>query len=249
MFFETSTFRHSVVHRLSTSAAGILNMLSAVIVFVKALNDFKRMKKVTEIKTYLEISIKEIVQHQNLFERKLTDQCKDIARRRVELDELERSFIENMLTTNKKQRIEIDFVFENFLIRFQQVFNPCACSQASNFDKARTDSEAGENMKNEMSTFLCALFFRFKSCLFLFIFLTVSVKHEQNSSKKINDDRYSSSEEKSHQNKNLKNDEKLPQHDNTSVDLDDESKVSDSTLSILMSKEKKKNRKKTTASD
>lgn len=46
------------------------------------------MEKVTEIKAYLETSIEEIVQHQNLLERKLTDQCKDIARRRAELDEL-----------------------------------------------------------------------------------------------------------------------------------------------------------------
>ena len=62
-------------------------MLSAAIIFVEVLNDPKRAKKVTEIKTHLEASIEEIVQHQNLLERKLTDQCKDIALRRAELDE------------------------------------------------------------------------------------------------------------------------------------------------------------------
>ena len=134
-------------------------MLNAVIIFVEALNNLKRAKKITEIKKHLEASIKEIVQYQNLRKRKLTDQCKNIALRRAELDELEKSFIEDMLITNKKQRAEIDFVFESFFVRFQQIFNSCACSHASNFDAAKTDSEAEESMKNAMNTFLRALYF------------------------------------------------------------------------------------------
>ncbi len=248
VLFGTSTLRHSAVHRLPTSAAGILNMLSAAIVFVEALNDPKRAEKVTEIKAYLETSIEEIVQHQNLLERKLTDQCKDIARRRAELDELERSSIEDMLTTDKRQRAAVGFALESFLVRSQ----PCACSHAPNFDEVRADSEAEENMENGMGTFLCALSFRFKTFLFLSIFLTVPVEDEPNSPEKINEaqvyDRSPPSEEKSHQNKNLENDKGLPQHDNTGADLDDELEVSDSTLSTLIPKGKKKNRKKAAAS-
>lgn len=33
----------------------------------------------------------------------------------------------------------------------------CACSHASKFDGAKADSEAEENMENEMSTHLCSL--------------------------------------------------------------------------------------------
>lgn len=239
VLFGTNTLRHSAVHRLSTSAAGILNMLSAAITFVEALNDPKRAKKVTEIKTHLETSIEDIVQHQNLLERKLTDQCKNIALRRTELDELKRSSIEDMLTTDKKQRAEIDFVFESFLVRFQQIFNSCACNHASNFDAAKADSEAEESMKNAMDTFLRALYFRFESCLYLFISLIIFAEHEPNSPKKINDvrnyDRSTLSEEISHQHKNLENDEEMPQNDNTGVDLDDESEVSGA--SVLMNED------------
>ena len=116
VLFGTSTLRHSAVHRLPTSAAGILNMLSAAITFAEALKDSKRAEKVAEIKTQLEASIEEIVQHQNLLERKLTDQFEDIARRRAELDELERSSIEEMLATDKKQRTEVGSAFESFLV-------------------------------------------------------------------------------------------------------------------------------------
>ena len=79
VLFETSIFCHLAIHRLSTNAVEILNMLSAVITFVEILNDFKQAKKITEIKTHLKVSVEEIVQYQNLFERKLTDQCKNIA--------------------------------------------------------------------------------------------------------------------------------------------------------------------------
>lgn len=169
VLWGTSTLRHSAVHRLSTSAAGISNMLSAAISFVEALNDPKRAEKITKIKTHLEISIEEIVQQQNLLERKLTDQCREIALRRAELDELERSSIEGMLATDEKQRAEVGFAFESFLVRSQQISNPCACRHASNFDGAKADSEAEENMENGMSTFPLALYFWFKSCSFLFI--------------------------------------------------------------------------------
>ncbi len=103
-------------------------MLSAAITFAEALNDSKPAEKVVEIKAQLEASIKEIVQHQNLFQRKLIDQLKDIARRRAELDELERSSIEEMLATDKKQRTKVGSAFESFLVGSQQVFNPCAYS-------------------------------------------------------------------------------------------------------------------------
>ena len=112
VLFGTSTLRHSAVHRLSTSAAGILNILSSAITFAEALNDSKRADKIAEIKTQLEASIEEILQHQNLLECKLTGQFEDIARRRAELDVLERSSIEEMLETDEKQRTEVGSAFE-----------------------------------------------------------------------------------------------------------------------------------------
>lgn len=145
VLFGTSNLRHSAVHRLPTSAAGILNMLSAAINFAEALRDSKRAEKVLEIRTQLEASVEEVVQHQNLLERKLTAQFEDIACRRAELDELERLSIEEMLATDKKQRTEVGSAFEDFLVASQQISNPCACSHTPNFDGAKMDSKVEEN--------------------------------------------------------------------------------------------------------
>ena len=101
-------------------------MLSAAITFAEALDDSRRAEKVADIKAQLEASIEEIVQHQNLLQRKLTDQLEDIARRRSELDELENSSIEEMLAMDKKQRTEVGSTFEGFLLGSQQVSNPRA---------------------------------------------------------------------------------------------------------------------------
>lgn len=168
VLFGTSTLRHSAVHRLPTSAAGILNMLTAAITFAEALNDSKRAEKVAGIKTQLQASIEEIVQHQNLLERKLTDQFEDIARRRAELDELERSSIEEMLATDKNQRTEVGSAFESFLVGSQQVPNPCTCTHTPSLDGVESDSEAEENNESSWTGMsLYALFFYVKSRLFL----------------------------------------------------------------------------------
>jgi len=161
--FGTSALRHSAVHRLPISAAGILNMLHAAMTFTEALDDSKREEKVAEIKMQLEASIEEIVQHQNLLERKLQDQLEDIARRRFELDELERSAIEEMLATDKEQRTIVGSTLESFLVGSQQVSNPCACNQTPSFDGAKADSEVEEDIESSnIGMFSCA--FPFLPC-------------------------------------------------------------------------------------
>ena len=160
VLFGTSIIRHSAVHRLPTSAAGILNMLSAATAFAEALNDSKRAERIGEIKIQLEASVKEIVQHQNLLERKLTDQLEDIARRRAELDELERSSIEEMLVTDKKQRTEAGSAFESFLAGPQHVSNSCACAYTPTSDGPKADSEAGDHSETSGTrTLPCAHLF------------------------------------------------------------------------------------------
>ena len=157
VLFGTSSLRHSAVHRLPTSAAGILNMLHAAMTFAEALHDSKRAEKVAEIRTQLEASIEEIVQHQNLLERKLKDQLEDISRRRAELDQLERSSIEEMLATDKEQRTVVGSALESFLVGSQQISNSCACNHTPGFDGAKADSEAEENIESSgTGMFPCA---------------------------------------------------------------------------------------------
>ncbi|KAK3172110.1 hypothetical protein OEA41_004195 [Lepraria neglecta] len=228
VLFGTSTLRHSAVHRLPTSAAGILNMLSAAITFAEALNDSKRAEKIAEIKTQLEASIEEIVQHQNLLERKLTDQFEDIARRRAELDELERSSIEEMLAVDKKQRTEVGSAFESFLVSYQRISNPCTCSHTPSFDGAKTDSKAEENIESSWT------------------------EHELKPPAGINEAQvYNQSplgEEKSDQGEKLEKDNRPPCHDNSGGSIEEEPEVSELTLPTFRSSGQKKNGKKAAAS-
>ena len=253
ILFGTSTLRHSAVHRLSTSAAGIVNMLSAAITFAEALNDSKRAEKIAEMKMQLEASIEEIVQHQNLLERKLTDQLEDIARRRAELDKLEKSSIEEMLAADRKQRAEVGSAFQSVRIGSQQVSNPCACSPAPSFDRPKADSEAGENIESsEIGMFPHALGFHFKSNSFLYLFLTVPVDHEQKPQQGVNKtqayDRSPLGEEKPHQGEEVENDDRSPRHDKNDCGVEEEPEVSELSLPILRSKGKKKKGKKAAAS-
>ena len=146
VLFATNTLRHSAVHRHPTSAAGIVNMLSAAITFAEALDDSKRAQRIAEIKIKLETSIEEIIQHQNLLERKLIDQLEEIARRRAELNRLERSSIDEMLAVDKTQRTEVGNIFESVLVDFQPSSKSCACECEPSFDRPKADFEAREDI-------------------------------------------------------------------------------------------------------
>lgn len=122
-------------------------MLSAAITFAEALNDSRRAESIAEIKRNLENSIEEIVQHQNLLERKLIDQLEEIARRRAELNRLEKSSIEEMLAVDEKQRTEVGNIFESVLVGLQPGSTSCACNYEPSFDRPRADSETRENNK------------------------------------------------------------------------------------------------------
>ncbi|KAL8780665.1 MAG: hypothetical protein Q9194_000768 [Teloschistes cf. exilis] len=144
VLFGTNILRHSAVHRKPTSGGGIVQMLDAAVTFADALNDSRRAEKIAEIKVQLEASIEEIAQHQNLLECKLTDQLREIADRRAELDELERSSIQEMQVADKQQRSSVGASIEHVLLRARQTSNPRACSHGSSFDGAKAESEADE---------------------------------------------------------------------------------------------------------
>ncbi|KAL8858257.1 MAG: hypothetical protein Q9178_005269 [Gyalolechia marmorata] len=228
VLFATSTLRHSAVHRLPTSAAGILNMLDAAITFTEALNDPHRAENIIKIRKQLEATIEEIVQHQNLLERKLGDQLLDIARRRAELDELERLSIEEMLATDKHQRSEVSLVLEGFLDYSRQVPNPCACSHAPSSDGARETADSEEKLDN--------------SCTEQGPKDPAEVREAPSDSQSLH------GESIPHQNlESAESDQRRCQDDGSGSD-EDEPKVPNLTLSVSRSKRQKGNWKRTTVS-
>lgn len=248
VLFGTSALRHSAVHRLPTSAAGIQNMLHAAMIFTEALNDSKRAEKVADIKMQLEASIEEIVQHQNLLERKLQDQVEDIARRRSELDRLERSAIEEMLVMDKEQRTMVGSAFESFLIRSQQVSNSCAWKYIPSLDGATADSEVEENMESSGIGWFHMLFPFCMSHPFLNLFLIIPPEREQRLVERIDKAQTCGQsllgEVKSQKDGMSETDTSPPWHDNTGGGLEKETEVSELSLSNLYLKGKNKKKKK-----
>ncbi|KAL8837299.1 MAG: hypothetical protein Q9170_002594 [Blastenia crenularia] len=148
VLLRTSTIRHSAVHRNRISAAGVVIMLDAAIAFAETLKDSRRAEKIANIKLQLESSIEEIVQHQNLLERKLSEQLEAIAQRRAELDALERTSIEEMLAIDKKQRAEVGSTLECALAGSQPDYNISTCNGAPRSDG---DSEARREIRSSTS--------------------------------------------------------------------------------------------------
>ena len=126
----------------------MLEMFDDAVTFAKALNDFKRAGKITEIQTQLQASIEEIVQHQNLLECKLTDRLADIARRRAELDELEKTSIQEMLATDKQQRTEVGSAIETFVAGSWNFSNPYTCSTQTS-ENVKMHAKVEKEQKSE----------------------------------------------------------------------------------------------------
>ncbi|KAF7502183.1 hypothetical protein GJ744_006763 [Endocarpon pusillum] len=86
----TSTVRNSAVHRLRTSATEILEMLDDAVAFTEALNDIEKATRIEKVKSEFRVIIDDVVEYQTLLACKLSNQLKDLARRRAEIDELQR---------------------------------------------------------------------------------------------------------------------------------------------------------------
>ena len=80
VLFATSDIRHTAVHRLWTSATGIMNLVNAAIGFVEMLKDAERADQIKKIKSQLAANMEEIIQYQNLLKRKLSDELRDLAK-------------------------------------------------------------------------------------------------------------------------------------------------------------------------
>jgi hypothetical protein len=144
VMFATSNLRHSAVHRLKTSAAGILKMLDTAIAFTQALQDTERTAHIETIRKELAVGIQDIVQHQTLLERKLSDQLKDFAMRRAEIDELERLAIEAMLDNDKAHRISTGSAVEDLLAGLNKASNTYISERNSLQEHGNASSEAVE---------------------------------------------------------------------------------------------------------
>lgn len=131
--------RHAAVHRVRTSAEEISVMLGAAETFANLLYDESRVMQLEQMKTELNTRMNAIEGNQTLMRCKLTEQLEDIARRRAELDRLEKAFIEDYRGTDEKRRIEAGVAIEVYLD------NPPG---SSNFLNESEDGESSDELED-----------------------------------------------------------------------------------------------------
>ena len=94
---SANRLRHSAVHRLPTTAKGILEMIHSATRFARVLRDTTREQQFNELHRELEGKIRALELNKNFLETKLEQELQDIAQQRRELDEKEKEAIAAML--------------------------------------------------------------------------------------------------------------------------------------------------------
>jgi len=95
--------RHSAVHRLPTTAKGILEMIRSATGFARTLRDSTREQQLNELHTELESKIRALELNKNFLETKVEEEMEQIAKQRRELDEREKEAVVTMLREDKDQ--------------------------------------------------------------------------------------------------------------------------------------------------
>ncbi|KUM56499.1 hypothetical protein ACN42_g10714 [Penicillium freii] len=89
--------RHSAVHRLRKTAAGVERLAENAQLFLEALGDSTRSDKVESLRRELQSAIEELKRNKDLFERRLLAQLREIQKKRSELDVWEKNAKEAMI--------------------------------------------------------------------------------------------------------------------------------------------------------
>ncbi|KAI9780313.1 MAG: hypothetical protein M1816_003106 [Peltula sp. TS41687] len=139
--------RHTAVHRLRTTAKGILSLLESALTLTKALNDTDRSSRIRTIIDELGSSIDDVTRNKHLLENKLLDELQVLAKRRAELDQLERVAVENMVKTDRDHLAVVGSLLEDLVIRLGRESNEPSCDlhgSASGADKSSSEVEDNE---------------------------------------------------------------------------------------------------------
>lgn len=103
---DTTTLRHTAVHRVPTSVGRIMDMLHAAYDFSLALKDTPRAVLIKTIEEQLAASIDILSQGQGLLQHTAFDELKVTAKGRTELDKLEKLWTINLRRSGNVQRTQ-----------------------------------------------------------------------------------------------------------------------------------------------
>jgi hypothetical protein len=109
--------RHSAVHRLRKTAAGVERLVENAQLFLEALEDSTRSEKVESLRRELRTAIEELKRNKDLFEKRLVAQLKEIQKKRSELDIWEKNAREGMIREDLECSKDISEVLESVVRR------------------------------------------------------------------------------------------------------------------------------------
>ena len=101
ILISINTLRHSAVHRLHTTAKGILEMIRSATSFARALRDLTCQYKLEELHQELEGKFRALELNKNFLETRVEREMRDIAEQRKLLEEREQQVLVNMLREDK----------------------------------------------------------------------------------------------------------------------------------------------------
>ncbi|MCJ1247646.1 hypothetical protein MMC30_004861 [Trapelia coarctata] len=133
--------RHSAVHRLSTTAKGISELIRSAARFAKVLRDSSCEAQLEELHQELEGKIRALELNKNFLETKLENEMQDIARQRRELAEKEREAVATMLKEDKDYGSLIGVLLSQSV---DGIFDRAKTEEPGNTDVGRTSTHETE---------------------------------------------------------------------------------------------------------
>lgn len=100
VLFGTHELRHSAVHRLKTTAYGLVNLIESAVLLARMLKDIPRAQWIEGVRDNLKSSIEEMEGHKKVLQEKLSSELQSIAQKRVELDALEKTALKEMVQSD-----------------------------------------------------------------------------------------------------------------------------------------------------
>ncbi|KAI0178499.1 hypothetical protein GGR52DRAFT_578803 [Hypoxylon sp. FL1284] len=113
VLFATNKLRHSAVHRLSTTARGIHDLLKSATALALALNDHRRAGQLEEMCYELDSKIKAMELNKNVLENSAKVGLEEIQRRREELDRMETEMMANIVREDRENKSLIGALLED----------------------------------------------------------------------------------------------------------------------------------------
>lgn len=137
--------RHTAVHRVSTTARGISNMLHSALRVAETLRDVPRAVLLEELASEVDNKIKAMDLSKNVLENLTTAQMEQIRLQREELDRKEKRLLEAMVQQDREQKALIGRLLESSV---REIFDEgMKTPQSEESDSA----DAGGDAKDEVN--------------------------------------------------------------------------------------------------